>query len=306
MKIAAFLDGRPGHEKQTAGIIRALSQRVEVEVSEIKVNGRFAGSIRALSEYMELSGGLEKKKEAFDLVIGTGSKTHLCIIISKFLTNTKAVTCMSPERFLLPFFDLCLVPVHDSMPEKENVFRTAGPPGLSIDKEKHNISAGLVLIGGVDEKSHFWDQDAILEKVENILKAKPQLRWTVSTSPRTPVSMDGRLAQIAAETASEYRPFSSTPRGWLESMYDECKTVWVTADSISMVYEALAAGCSVGVISVKWKKNAGKFQRSFDFLSERKLVAFYPEVPDIDKQPEIFDEAGSCAEEIIRRWWGKN
>jgi len=305
MKIAAFLDGRPGHEKQTAGIIRALSQRIEVDVSEIRVKGRFVGSLRAILEYIRLSGDLEKKCEGFDIAIGTGSKTHICVIISKLFTNAKAVICMSPERFLLPFFDLCFVPVHDRVPEKVNVFRTAGPPGLNFDKEIHERSAGLILIGGIDEKSHFWDQSDILEKVENILKLKPHLRWTVSTSPRTPSSMDDGLNKIAADTGLEFRPFSSTPRGWLESMYDECKTVWVTADSISMVYEALSAGCRVGVIPVKWKKT-GKFQRSFDFLLSRRLVTFYPESPDIDKNIEIFDEAGRCAEEIISRWLKKD
>lgn len=305
MKIAAFLDGRPGHEKQTAGIIRALSQRTEIEVSEIKVTDRFFGSYKAISEYMGLYRNLKNNGSGFDIVIGTGSKTHICVIIAKLLSNAKAVICMSPEKFLLPLFDLCFVPVHDDLPEKNNVFKTAGPPGLNTDRRQHDKTAGLVLIGGTDEKSHYWDQDVILENVENILKSGSDIKWTVSTSPRTPVSVDEGLKKLADTTGSEFRPFSSTPRGWLESMYDGCKTVWVTADSISMVYEALSAGCRVGVIPVRWKK-AGKFLRSFDFLISRGLIVFYPESPDMGKNMEIFDEAGRCAGEIISRWLKKN
>ncbi|WP_027358426.1 ELM1/GtrOC1 family putative glycosyltransferase [Desulforegula conservatrix] len=306
MKIAAFLDGRPGHEKQTAGIIRALSQRTEIEVFEIKVKDRLAGSYKAISEYKRQSENLENNGSGFDIVIGTGSKTHICVITAKLLSKAKAVICMSPEKFFLPFFDLCFVPVHDDLSENNNVFKTAGPPGINIDRGHHDKTAGLVLIGGIDEKSHYWDQDVILENVEKILKSGSDIKWTVSTSPRTPDSMDVGLKQITDATGSEFRPFSSTPRGWLESMYDECKTVWVTADSISMVYEALSAGCRVGVIPVLWKKKTVKFQRSFDFLISRGLVAFYPESPDIEKNMETFDEAGRCAEEIISRWLKKD
>lgn len=301
MKIAAFLDGRPGHEKQTLGILKALSERTDIDVSEIRVTGRFKGSIKAISEFLSLN-----KSEKFDMAIGTGSSTHLCVLAARFFAGSRAVICMSPERFLLPFFDLCLVPVHDRTPESSNVFKTAGPPGVNLNKGLHEADSGLILLGGTDEKSHVWNSAAISDMVRELIKNSPEKRWTVSTSPRTPSDMEPVLSSICSYSGTgstaEFRPFSSTPRGWLESMYDRCSTVWVTADSISMVYEALSAGCRVGIIPVEWNKKDGKFQRSMEFLLLKGLVSLYPDNPETDKEIEVFDEAGRCAMEIIRRW----
>jgi mitochondrial fission protein ELM1 len=114
------------------------------------------------------------------------------------------------------------------------------------------------------------------------------------------------LAGICSATGADFRPFTSTPRGWLEKMYDSCGTVWVTADSISMIYEALSAGCRVGVIPVRWKKKENKFQRSLDFLVSEKRIVFFPDSPEESVIAEHLDEAGRCAGEIIRRWQKKN
>ncbi len=58
----------------------------------------------------------------------------------------------------------------------------------------------------------------------------------------------------------------------MEEQYDKNKVVWVTADSISMIYEALTAGCRVGIFPMQWRKEKGKFKRNEDLLLEKKLV----------------------------------
>lgn len=301
MKIAVFTDGRPGHEKQTFGIVNALSGRISTEVSMIRVDGRFKGQVKAFSEFVLLYKKQKAAGKKFDIAIGTGSKTHLCILAAKFFSGAKALTCMTPERIFLPFFDLCFVPVHDIVPCRKNVMKTAGPPGINRNMGRHDRHSGLVLAGGTDERSHEWNSAEITKIIKNIIK-NDSIEWTVSTSPRTPDNMDSGLAAICNDSGAAFRPFSSTPRGWLETMYDLSGTVWVTADSISMVYEALSAGCRVGVIPVKWKKKGGKFQRSLDFLLSEKKIVFYPEIPEINEKTETFDEAGRCAGEIIKRW----
>ena len=97
-----------------------------------------------------------------------------------------------------------------------------------------------------------------------------------------------------------------TPPGWIEEQYHENSLAWVTADSVSMVYEALSAGCRVGILPVRWKRGSNKFQRSLSFLAERKLVRFYDgastELPHAGEKP-AFNEALRCAAEILSRWW---
>lgn len=297
MKIAAFLDGRPGHEKQTLGVLKALSDHADAEVVEIRIRGRFYGAAMGLFEFIR-----KNKAIHFDLAIGTGSSTHLCVLGAKLIARTKAVICMSPEIFLLPFFDLCFVPHHDKIPSSFNVFKTAGPPGVNRDRGNHEAGSGLILVGGADEKSHFWDSAQISGMVRDLMKNNPGTGWTVSTSPRTPPEMEPLLSSICSDLGSDFKPFKSTARGWIESEYDRCSVVWVTADSISMVYEALSAGCRVGIIPVKWRKKDSKFQRSLDFLLSRRLVSMYPLDPETLGDTETFDEAGRCAREIMKRW----
>ena len=37
LKVIAFYDGRPGHEKQTRGILRELGQIVDLDLTEVRV-----------------------------------------------------------------------------------------------------------------------------------------------------------------------------------------------------------------------------------------------------------------------------
>ena len=98
-----------------------------------------------------------------------------------------------------------------------------------------------------------------------------------------------------------------TPKGWIEEQYALNKTVWVTADSISMVYEALNGGCSVGILPVEWLKQDNKFVRSLAMLREKKMIVEFDDWQTGNQLPEppaeTFHEAWRCAREILRRWW---
>ena len=103
--------------------------------------------------------------------------------------------------------------------------------------------------------------------------------------------------------------YESTPTGWIEKQYYKNSSVWVTADSMSMVYEALSAGCHVGILPVVWKNQHNKFKRSETYLLEQGLVVSFTDWRAGTarwKLHEPLNEAGRCAEEIMRRWLKKN
>ena len=81
----------------------------------------------------------------------------------------------------------------------------------------------------------------------------------------------------------------------------------MTADSISMVYEALTAGCSVGILPVEWLQRDNKFQQSLDILHEKKMIVYFDEWQTNARMTipsaEPLKEATRCASEILRRWW---
>ncbi len=98
-------------------------------------------------------------------------------------------------------------------------------------------------------------------------------------------------------------------QGWVEKQYSLNKSVWVTGDSISMVYEALSAGCSVGIIPVDWNREANKFRYSLDYLVRSKRVITLEQYLDGEqfcKESPPLNEADRCAREIVKRWWPEN
>ncbi len=310
--LIAFLDGRAGHEKQTRGIVQALRDLVAVEVREIQVNA--AAPLAVLDQVTRLflpgRPWSEPRAAGADLLLGTGSRTHLPLLLTKKRYGIPAVTCMSPPPYLRRRFDLCFVPAHDGLPEQGNIALTVGAPNCSKDKGLHQADSGLILLGGVDPRSHRWDAAAITGMVRQLVQAEPGRRWTVSSSPRTPAETVRQMEDLASEFSGvDFFDFASTPPGWIENQYDKNRVVWVTSDSISMIYEALTAGCRVGILPMSWRKPNGKFKRNEDFLLRHGLVVSFSAWMEGNaawRDNIQLNEARRCAERILEKWWSKN
>ncbi|MBU0464602.1 MAG: mitochondrial fission ELM1 family protein [Proteobacteria bacterium] len=306
-KITAILDGRPGHEKQTQGIINALEKYVPVEITYLKIKiSLFSDIINWLKTFAGFCWKIGKTDDV-DFVIGTGTHTHPHVIKIGNDSGAKKIICMSPASFLIKMFDLCFVPNHDRFKLSKNIFLTIGPPNISENKNIHKNDKGLVLIGGRDDKSHVWDSDKILGYIEKIVSSESEnINWTISSSPRTPVEMENKISRFTAgmEKASFFR-FSDTKKGWVEKQYDASSIVWVTADSMSMIYEALTAGCTTYIIPMEWKQKGNKFSFSEQDLYKNKLAISYNkwiQNRGYNECGKSINESDKCAREILRRW----
>jgi len=310
LRVLAYLDGRPGHEKQTRGILNALSKLTTIDVAYRSIGPlSTAVSARQWLSYLRPK-ALSAKKETgswpVDLIIGTGTHTHIPMLLMKRRTGSPVVTCMSPATSLRRKIDLCFIPGHDLPGSARNILVTNGPPNLSVAGSGHDRNRHLILVGGRDEKSHFWETEVTITHIRNLIDDSPEISWTISSSPRTPEETIKRLSALADKRPgiSFYRS-RETPRGWVESAYAKHAVVWVTADSISMIYEALSAGCRVGILPVRWKHPGNKFQRSIDNLVQNGFaVMFTPGRATAPlPNPPPLDEASRCAREILKRWW---
>ena len=311
LSIVAFLDGRLGHEKQTKGVLKALSGMTPIDVDYKRIQRHsFKSGLRDWAAYITsfiLFLNKKKSDNNVDLIIGTGSHTHIPMLLLKRESGAKVVTCMTPDFFLISKIDLCFVPQHDGQKPGTNIFFTIGPPSTAVFQDKHDSKKGLILIGGVDKKSHEWRSEAIIANIRAIIEKGRSIKWTITSSPRTPEETIVLLQNLASQNANvDFFRSADTPDGWIEKEYAKNFIVWVTADSISMIYEALTAGCSVGILPVDWKKKNSKFQRSEDYLLENKLILSYEmwlagKNENIKVEP--LDEASRCAREILRRWW---
>jgi mitochondrial fission protein ELM1 len=248
LSIVAYFDGRLGHEKQTLGILQALAEITETSVVHKKI-------LISPSAYLKNW--------------GTGTHTHIPMLLDKksrsgrFGQQIRVVTCMTPDVLLRNKFDLCCIPRHDEPAAEGNVFVTLGPPSTVKYEGRQQSDRGLILVGGLDAKSHVWKSEEVVAQIQIIIAKNPAMHWTVSSSPRTPEETCQELAKLAASMRqlSFYRS-QDTPAGWVEKEYALNGTAWVTGDSISMVYEALSAGCSVGILPVEWLQQGNKCENA--------------------------------------------
>lgn len=310
LNVLAFSDRRPGHVKQTQAIIEALEARTSVAYY-LHCLVQTAGIPRLLHGLRTLlvpgRSFTESLPQKVDLIIGTGTGTHLPMIALKRRCRARLVTCMSPDPLLRCWFDLCFVPRHDNPPARKNIFPTFGPPCLKISGDDHDSHRGLILAGGLDPKSHYWDTSVFISQIRELEARLTGILWTISSSPRTPADTIEQLRRLAQESRNvTFFSADETPQGWIESAYRQHGQVWVTADSVSMVYEALTAGCRVGILPVSWKRQENKFQQGIDDLAANGLILDYKQWLGGKRWPKSLkplDEAGRCASEILKRWW---
>jgi mitochondrial fission protein ELM1 len=256
--------------------------------------------------FLPVAGMSDPKIDQADLLIGSGSRTHLPLLLYKKKYAIPAVTCMMPPRHLRKRFDVCFVPEHDRRSDGANILLTAGAPNCSVNKRKHQTDCGLILLGGIDTKSHYWDSQQLVRMIEKICTTEKQKSWTITSSPRTPRETVTLIEELVRSYANvQFFDYRKTPGGWIEEQYDKNSVVWVSADSVSMIYEALTAGCSVGILPVVWRRAKSKFKRNVDHLLEKKMVQSFSlwEEGNTTFPPSTeLNEAQRCADWILQKW----
>ena len=265
-----FMDGKPGHEKQTAGLIYNLKQHIDLELVTINCSPGTKNPIKFFFE--KYTQGVITTKP--DILLGAGHATHLDIITAKLKFGGKSVIIMKPT---LPYFmfDLCLIPKHDNPPERKNILVSEMPlpptdSSLPIDK-----NLGVFLIGGLSR--HFkWSDKLIADKIENIVRhnSESKIEWKLSTSRRTPGSF---LAELRKRNLARFEivDCKDTPADWVESQLAICGQVWVTQDSYSMICEAANACRRVGILELESKRSLFSFRRTkFNRLPNLSLTPY--------------------------------
>jgi len=84
----------------------------------------------------------------------------------------------------------------------------------------------------------------------------------------------------------------------------EAPRIWVSEDSMSMLYEALSGGAAVGVLPVP-RRRADRISRGLDRLVNERIVTTYAawQGGEVLTPPAlIFNQAARCARWIDERW----
>ncbi len=262
-----IVDGKPGHDNQSRGLVNALSRLVRTVSLDIPEGDLRFGLLQYLLGRYPPGNGLNKP----DFITGAGHRTHLSVLCAKRAFGGRSVIIMKPG---LPaaWFDLCLIPEHDNMPAAKNCVQTRGAINAVVPSNRHELRQGLIMIGG-PSRHYDWDQDALMKQIGEILKRTPGTRWTITDSRRTPAVTRDALKKL---DHAEFRPHENTGEDWLPEHLAVAGQVWVTADSISMLYESLTAGAATGVLSVPCRRK-NKLTRSVQNLINTNVITSFDE-----------------------------
>ena len=177
-------DGKPGHERQALGLLKAIENTLIKSKMEMF---RFEGGLLKFFKQFHFNKANFAKRPNF--IIGAGHKTHLSLLLLSKLFGGKTVVIMKPS-IPIKFFDLCIVPGHDNIKGK-NVVITQGPIN---PLKNHNIKkeGGLILIGGPSK--HFkFDEQLVFDFIRKIIKEGPKIDWAIADSRRTTIKMKSLL-----------------------------------------------------------------------------------------------------------------
>ena len=301
MIIWRLVDGKPGHEKQTLGLAHALLRNRIGDCFDIPIASR----ITSLMQWLQGRFPPGEKLPVPDILLAAGHATHFALLAARRAFGGQAVVLMKPS-LPLSWFDLCVMPEHDNPPTRANVVSIRGVLNDVHPAARSSADKGLMLIGGVSE--HFrWDDAGIGRAVVEIAHATPHLTWQLTTSRRTPATFLATLPQPLPANIQPI-PHDATGPGWLEQALTESGQVWVTEDSVSMLYEALTAGAGVGLLRLPALSDQARNSRVRNGVE--KLVADNTVTPFETWQPgttlprpnTAFNEAERIAQLILTRF----
>ena len=236
-------DGKPGHFNQLLGLSEALAAKNPAHTSSWLNVSRLTFANKMLATGAEV-----RSVPAADVIVAAGHSTHWLTLILGKKFGAHTVVVMRPS-WPVAWFDSVIMPKHDAANRSlaSNIHVTEGAMNILGSQSYQPNNKGLVLLGG-DSKHFDWPKEQVTSQVCTIMRTHPGLEWTVADSRRTPQS---QLLNIqAVYPNASLQSHSNCPKGWLVEQMRQANVIWISPDSVSMVYEALSSGAAVGLIEL--------------------------------------------------------
>lgn len=295
MHIVYVSDGKAGHRSQALGLFQAMQrQQANATFEEVSIHDLpIISLIKAL-----FSSKNTLFEQAPDFIFGVGSHTHFRVwLLGKIFKKAKTVILMKPN-LPIAWFDYAVIPEHDGITPNGRVIVTRGALNPIRNENRHQKARILIALGG-SSKRHQWNQEKVLLSVQQIVKHNPNSEIILTTSRRTPAEFIDILRKQSFTKYLQICPVEQTPQGWIFEEMQKAEAVWVTEDSVSMIYEALTAGCRVGVIAMdRLKKD--RITNSVDRLLKQEQIGLESQVTQLPVAG-TFREADHVMEELMRR-----
>lgn len=308
MIIYIISDGKKGHLSQTRGLANALIEEAKqrrpdgvhaVHEIDITKKGFFAKLFYK---------GKDLDLPRPDLCLCAGHGTHLAALSLARHLRCLCMVCMKPS-LPLSCFDLCITPRHDlpeGTPAGKGIFPTNGAINGIRPQPDVPKTETLILIGG-PSKSYKWDTEMVLNQLFAIVRHSTT-PMVLTTSRRTPADFAADV--IATCPSIRVVPVSETGPNWVAEHLARAREVWVTQDSVSMVYESLSAGAPVGILEMPAKEgphkpDASRIARGLNMLIGDGSVCRFTEwakTHELPRRTESLNEAGRAAAYIFEHF----
>jgi mitochondrial fission protein ELM1 len=202
----------------------------------------------------------------------------------------------------LAWFDLLIAPAHDHLRARANLLTTRGSLNRVRPAAQKNHHEGLILIGGPD-REHLWAPEQLEAQITALTENQRDIHWSAASSRRTPADFLVRLRQLGL-TNLKTVAVEEVDAEWLPARLAAATTVWVTEDSVSMLYEALTAGAATGLLSMP-RRNASQSKRNLGdgLLADGLVTSFdaWRNGQRLEPPSVPLDEAGRCADWVLQK-----
>ncbi|HEX4940404.1 MAG TPA: ELM1/GtrOC1 family putative glycosyltransferase [Candidatus Kapabacteria bacterium] len=254
-------DEKPGHRSQQEGLVERLQALAPFEIHWLPVDTIQISLLDAV-----LRRRVMPNLPAPDWILGAGAGTHSLILMLKRIFRAKTILLMK-GAFPAALFDANITPLHDNPPTRKNVLPTTGVMNPVFPRyEGRDKNTGTFLIGGINE--HYgWDDGTVIDQVEKICRAQSGVQWTLTDSRRSPAAF---LPALKARNLPNLTLIShkDTARGFIKQQLDTTGQLWVTRDSVSMVYECITSGAPTGLLDLKPLRQSRVVKNMDELLKE--------------------------------------
>lgn len=288
-------DSRPGHRNQLKGLEAAIANEHVSGSAQWLHHSQF--KLRHI-----LLGQSPHLQHKPDVVIACGHRTHLTALRLAAAHRAHSVVVMKPS-WPLNSFDSMILPAHDASDNVSStrVLLTHGALNTVSLKPYQPAAIGLIALGGIS--GHYgWSSEQVISDILRIITQNPELEWSITDSRRTPPGMLDSLRAQLPDTV-RLQPYTEADAGWLAHTMSRAQHIWITPDSVSMVYEALSSGASVGLLRLPNRAN-NRITRAIDHLVAHRQVHYVSESGQIcaptDHLPRLL-EAQRAAQWLLAR-----
>ena len=268
-RLLILSDGKPGHVNQSIALAKHLNCDYDVVIVRYNFPGAKGLSycLDRMHLYCNALFRADYKNVPYAAVVSAGSATYYANRTLAKLIGCWSIAVMFPRGYRLDF-DLIIAQNHDHPPTRTNILKLpvnlsySRPEGFVLPKAGERYMSFIV---GGDSSHGQLLPDRLKKQIDLILKQFPQHKMWLTTSRRTSPEVESMLSSYQYDYAVFYSREQINP---IPDFLEHSDIVFITADSSSMISEALANGqAAVEVLPVSDSFSpVGKFKDMLDPL----------------------------------------